>query len=105
VLQPADIAPRLAQFVSHHQRRHHRQPRIADLAELAAQVDDALVDVVGESLKVLLLPVLAGKAELAASNRSGHLRHGFNPVRPAPTGSRSWPRRYGPRFRDWRLPA
>ena len=42
---------------------------------LRAQLDDALVDVVRERLQVLLLPVLAGEAELAAGNGGVDLRH------------------------------
>ena len=42
----------LGQFVGDHQRRHDGQTRVADLAELAAQRDDALVEVAGELLKM-----------------------------------------------------
>ena len=37
-LQRADALAGVEQFVAHRQRRHHGQPRIADLAELAAQL-------------------------------------------------------------------
>ena len=70
----------LGQFVGDHQRRHHGQPRVADLAELAAQRDDALVEVLGELLQMVLLAVLAGHAELAAVDGDIHLRHGTSHV-------------------------
>ena len=41
----ADLLGRFRQFVGDHQRRHDGQPRVADLAELAAQRGDALVEV------------------------------------------------------------
>ena len=68
LLQPADLVHRFRQLVGDHQRRHDGQPRVADLAKLAAQLDDALVDILGERLQMLFLPVLAGEAELAAGD-------------------------------------
>ena len=77
-LQPLQLLAGFGQFVGDHQRRHDGQPRIADLAELAAQRDDALVEILGELLQMVLLAVLAGHAELAAVDGDIHLRHGIS---------------------------
>ena len=68
---------RLRQLVSHHQRGHHRETRVADLTELASQTDDALVDVLGELLQVLFLSVFASEAELATGDGGVDLSHGL----------------------------
>src|SRR6185369_12940768 len=65
-LEALQLLAGLGQFVSDHQRRHDGESRVADLAELAAQRDDAIVEVLGELLKMTLLAILAGHAELAA---------------------------------------
>src|SRR5262245_9744750 len=63
------------EFIGQHQRCHYREARVADFTKLAAQIDDALVDVVGQRLKVLLLTIFTGKAILAAGNGGVDLRH------------------------------
>ena len=57
------------------ERRHHGQPRVADLAEILPQPLDALIEVRGERGQMVLLPVLAGHAELPAVDGDVDLRH------------------------------
>ena len=76
LLEPPQLLAGFGQLVGDRQRRHHGQPRVADLAELAAQLLDALVEVLGELLQMVFLAVLAGHAELAAVDGDVHLRHG-----------------------------
>jgi hypothetical protein len=64
---------RFSKLVRHHERGHHCEARIADLAELAAQIDDALVDILGKCLQVILLPILASETELTAGNGGNDL--------------------------------
>ena len=51
LLERLQLLAGLGQFVGDRQRRHHGQPGVADLAELAAQLADALVEVLGELLQ------------------------------------------------------
>ncbi len=68
VLEAAHFLRGFDQFVLEHQRCHHREPGVADFAELAAQIDDALIDVLRERLEMIFLAILASETELAAGN-------------------------------------
>lgn len=76
-LETAYLLHRLIHFVGQHQCSHHRQSRVADFTELAPQADDALVDILGERLQMIFLPILASETELAAGDGGGDLSHGL----------------------------
>ena len=99
-----------SQLVRHRQRRHHGEPGVADLAEARAQLRDAVIEIRGELQQMLLLPVLAGHAELAAVDGDVHLRHRIPHVGLRRASSTGWmrvrsPRRAGARSRGWWSPA
>src|SRR4029078_7882412 len=99
-LHALELLVGFGQLVGDHQGRHDGEPRIADLAELAAQRDDALVELPGELLQMALLAVLAGHAELAAIDGDIHLRHGtLMAATRAPDGYSPSPHRAGGRSR------
>ena len=75
LLQPLDADRRLGEFVGDRDRRHHRQTRIADLAEFGAQAADAAIELAREIHQMILLTVLAGHAELPAVDGDAHLSH------------------------------
>ena len=82
ILQGGDLLFELAllaagfrQFVGDSERRHHGQAGVADLAEGAAQMVDALVEQLGELHQMALLPVFAGHPVLPAVDGDIHLRH------------------------------
>src|SRR5439155_19547500 len=75
LLQRSQFFCRLRKLIRHGERRHDREPRVADLAELAAQLDDAIVELLGELHQVAFLTVLAGHAELAAVDGDVDLGH------------------------------
>ena len=96
LLQPADLRPASASS-SATISAAITVSRVSPISpNLRAQLDDALVDVVRERLQMLLLPVLAGEAELAAGDGGVDLRHQFfrsrrvwimaSSARRAPTG-------------------
>src|SRR5690242_8475190 len=76
ILDAAQLSALLAQFVGDGQRRHDGEPHVADLAEVAAELLDALVEILGKPGEVLLLPVIAGHPVVPAVDADGHRRHG-----------------------------
>jgi hypothetical protein len=76
-LHSPELLAGFRQLVGDHQRRHDGEACIANLAELAAQRNDALVEILGELPQMILLAVFTGHAELAAVDRDIHLRHGI----------------------------
>src|SRR5215469_12784413 len=76
LLQAAQLAGSVRQLVRDRERSHHGEPGVADLAEGGAQAVDPLIEILGETLQVILLAVLAGHTELTAVDRNGDLGHG-----------------------------
>ena len=68
------------QFVAHRQRRHHGEARIADLAELAAQLSDPRFQALGELQQPHLLAFLAGHAVLPAVDGDVDVAHAVSPA-------------------------
>src|SRR5262249_54148161 len=75
VLDAAQLRPALGELVGDGERRHHGEPHVADLAEIAAQLGDALVEILGEPGEVLLLPVVAGHPVVPLVDADDHLPH------------------------------
>src|SRR6187431_223731 len=69
------LAAGLRQLIGDGERRHHGQAGVADLAEGAAQMVDALVELLGELHQMALLPVFAGHPVLPAVDDDIHLGH------------------------------
>src|SRR5271166_2431820 len=78
------------QFVAHGQRRHHRQTRVADLAEFAAQGFDALLQALGELQEPDFLSFFAGHAVLPAVDGDVDMVHSSSSS-PASSSSPLWP--------------
>ena len=92
------------QFVAHGQRRHHREARIADLAEFAAQPLDPRFQALGELEQPHLLPFLAGHAVLPAVDGDVDVAHAISPASRRHRARRGWCRSRHPavrRSRDW----
>src|SRR3984957_9745784 len=79
-LERADAVAGILQFVTDGKRRHHGQPRIANLAELAAQAVDPRLQGLGELEQPHLLPFLAGHAVLPAVDGDVDVAHGISPA-------------------------
>ncbi len=82
--QPFGARGQFAELVGQRQRRHHREPRVADLAEFATQAGNAPVKLARQIDQVRFLAVFAGHAELPAVDGDTHLRHEI------------WTMRFGP---------
>src|SRR5258708_35440583 len=67
-------------FVARRQRRHHCQARIADLAELAAQILNPRLKTLGELQKPHLLPLLAGHSVLPPVDGDIDVIHEVSPA-------------------------
>src|SRR5882757_4207147 len=78
-LQRADSLARIEQIVADRQRRHHGQPRIADLAELAAQPFDPRFQALGQLEQPHLLSLLASHAVLPAVDGDVDVAHSSSP--------------------------
>src|ERR1035437_10436511 len=80
LFEAADAMAGIEQFVAHRQRRHHDQPRVADLAELAAQILDPRFKALGELQEPRLLPFLARHPELPAVDGDVDMIHQVSPA-------------------------
>ena len=67
------------------QRRHHLEPLIADLAELATQLADPAFQIAREFQQPVFLAILAGHPVLAAVDGDVEVAHGFSPPHRART--------------------
>src|SRR5882757_11308327 len=79
LLERTDTGGRVEQFVAHRQGRHHGEPRIADLAELATQLFDARFEVLGKLEQPHLLAFLAGHPVLPAVDGDVDVAHELPP--------------------------
>ena len=79
----------LRQFVGDRQRGHHGEPLIADFAMRAAQLLDAVIDLLRELGHVIFLPILAAHPVMAAVDRDIHLGHRIVPLTRSVRASRS----------------
>src|SRR5262249_54458118 len=75
LFEPLDALACLGEFVGDGDCSHHGQPRVADLAEFAAQPIDPVVELAREVHQMAFLAVLAGHSKLAAINGYADLRH------------------------------
>src|SRR6266446_9104092 len=80
LFETADAMGGVEQFVAHRQRRHHRQPRIADFAELAAQILNPRLKTLGELQEPYLLPLLAGHPVLPPVDGAVDVVHEVSPA-------------------------
>src|SRR6266550_574221 len=80
LLEAADAIDSVEQFVAHRQRRHHREARIADFAELAAQILNARFETLGELQKPHLLALLAGHPVLPSVDGDVDVIHEVSPA-------------------------
>src|SRR4029079_9590132 len=112
-LEPLQFFLRLRELVGERERRHDREPGVADLAEAGAQRGDAPVPLLRPSRPTRLCVVLAGHAELATVDGDIDLRHDvprltltFLSVRSlrARSGWCRWRRRAAARPRAWWFP-
>jgi hypothetical protein len=67
--------PCFGQFVGHRKRRHHREPRIADLTEFAAKPADPRIEIAREFDEMTLLAILASHPELPTVDGDVDLSH------------------------------
>jgi hypothetical protein len=74
-LQPLHPMSRFGKLVGDRERRHYRQPRVADLTEFAAQPADAHVEIAREFDEMALLAILASHPELPAIDGDVDLSH------------------------------
>src|SRR6266849_3591643 len=75
-LDPMHALALLRQFVAEDKRRHDGEPRIPDFPKSAAQIRDALIEIVGQSRQMMFLAVVARHAILAAVDGDAHVGHG-----------------------------
>src|SRR6266481_8145514 len=80
LFEAADAIDSVEQFVAHRQRRHHGEARIADLAELAAQILNPRFKTLGELQKPHLLPLLAGHPVLPPVDGDVDVIHEVSPA-------------------------
>src|SRR6185312_10309600 len=113
-LEPLQLFLRLRELVGERERRHDREPGVADLAEAGAQRGDARVQFLRQPRQPRLFAVLAGHAELATVDGDIDLRHDVPRLTLTLLSVRSlrarsgwcrWRHRAAARPRDWWLPA
>src|ERR1700723_2917904 len=80
LLEAVDAMAGVDQFIARRQRRHHGQARVADLAELAAQVSDPRFQALGEPEQPPLLSLFAGHAILPAVDGDVDMAHEVSPA-------------------------
>src|SRR6266576_2226132 len=80
LFEAADAIDSVEQFVAHRQRRHHGEARIADLAELAAQILNPRFKTLGELQKAHLLPLLAGHPVFPSVDGDDDVIHELSPA-------------------------
>ena len=110
LLQPADLCRALGQLVGDHQRRHHRQPGVADLAELARAARRCAASIsCASACRCSSWPSSQARRNWRPAMVAFTCGHRDRPstalARRAPTGSWRWPRRAARRFRGWSSPA
>ena len=79
VLEPSQAQAHFGEFVGHHERRHHGEARIADLAEFLPQAVDANIEVARKVHQMALLAILTSHAELPPVDRDADLGHYASP--------------------------
>jgi hypothetical protein len=75
-LEFRDLAVRLLEVIDKDQRRHQQQPQIPDLADLAGNLTNPLVETARQFAQIGFLPLLAADGEVAAIELYRHARHG-----------------------------